>query len=88
MGRPFPPPNCSFAWGIWIPSITWFLGLTRVHNPNNVLIGSVVFEGLTIVTDRQTDIATPSVTIGRIYLVLRCGPKSSVILRTPICQML
>jgi len=30
------------------------------------------YAGLTIVTDRQTDHATPSVTIDRIYLVLRC----------------
>ena len=45
---------------------------TRVHNTNCILIGSAVFAGLTIVTDRQTDrqtdrpVATPSVTIGRI----------------------
>jgi len=28
---------------------------TRVHNPNDISIGSAVFAGLTIVTDRQTD---------------------------------
>jgi len=83
-GPPLSPSKLLFRMGIWTPSITWFLGLTRVHNPNSILIGSAVFEGLTIVTYRQTDIATPSVTISRIYLVLRCDPKSSVILRTCI----
>jgi len=36
----------------------FFLGLTRTHNPNGISIGSAVFAGLTIVTDRtdrQTD---------------------------------
>jgi len=40
------------------PSSTCFLGPTRVHNPNGILIGSAIFAGLTIVTywptDRQT----------------------------------
>ena len=62
------------------PSNTWFLGPTRVHNPNGISIGSAVFAGLTSVTDRPTDRqtdrptdhATRSVTIGRIY-VLQCG---------------
>jgi len=55
------------------PSNTWFLGSTRVHIPNGISIGPAVFAGLTIVTGRQADYATPSVTIGRIYVVLRCG---------------
>jgi len=57
------------------PSNTWFLGPTQVRNPNGILIGSVAFAGLTIVTDRRTDHATPFVTIGRIYVrtVPRCG---------------
>jgi len=46
-------------------------------SPNCILIGSAVFAGLTSVTDRRTDgrteDATPSVTTGRIYVVLRCG---------------
>ena len=41
--------------------------------PNGITIGSAAFAGLTIVTDRHTDHATPSVTTGRIYLVLLCG---------------
>jgi len=35
---------------------------------NDISIGSEVFAGLTIVTDRQTDHATRLVTIGRIYV--------------------
>jgi len=64
MGRPKLPPFM----GICTPSNTQFIGFTRVHNPNNNLIGSAVFAGLTIITDRQTDHATPSVTIGHIYI--------------------
>jgi len=37
------------------PSNTWFIGPTRVLNPNGISIGTVVFAGLTSVTDRQTD---------------------------------
>ena len=44
-----------------------------VHNPNGISIGSAVSAGLTIATDRQTDHATPSVTTGQIYIVVRCG---------------
>jgi len=54
------------------PSNIWFPGPTRVLNPNGISIGWVVFAGLTSVTDRptdrQTDHATRSVTIGRIYV--------------------
>jgi len=49
-----------------------------VHNSNGISISSVVFAGLTIVTDSQTDRQTtvdPSVTIGRIYVLVRCGLK-------------
>jgi len=37
------------------PSNTCFLGPTGVHTPNGISIGSDVFAGLTIVTDRLTD---------------------------------
>jgi len=47
-------------------------GRTRVLNRNGISIGSTVFAGLTTVTDgqtdRPTDHAAPSVTIGRIYV--------------------
>jgi len=36
------------------PSNTWFLGPTRVLNPNCISFGSAVLSGLTSVTDRQT----------------------------------
>jgi len=37
------------------PSNTWFLGATRVLNPNEISIGAAIFAGLTSVTDRPTD---------------------------------
>jgi len=37
---------------------------------NNISIGSAVIAGLTIVTDRQTDHVTLSVTIDCVYVVL------------------
>jgi len=49
------------------PSNTWFLGPTRVLNPNGILTSSAVFWGLTDVTDWQADHATGTVTIGRLY---------------------
>jgi len=38
-----------------LPSNLWFLGPIQAYNPNGISIGSVVFAGLTSVTDRQTD---------------------------------
>jgi len=32
-----------------------FLGPIRIHNPNDITIGSAVFAGITIVTNRPTD---------------------------------
>jgi len=60
--------NCLFTWGIWTLSDTWFLWPTRVLSPNGISITSAVFAGLTSVTNRPTDHATRSVTIGRIYI--------------------
>jgi len=72
MGRPFPPQNCPFPWRSGPPSNPWFLGPTRILNPNGISIGAAVFAGLTSVadrpTDRPTDHATQSITIGRIYI--------------------
>jgi len=43
MGR-YVPPKCSFSLGRSGPtSNTWYLGSTRVINPNGVSIGSAVF---------------------------------------------
>jgi len=76
VSRPFSPQKYSFAiaCGIWTPSNTSFLGPTRIHNPNGISIASFSV-GPTTVTDRPTDHATRSVTIGRTYvrIVLRCG---------------
>jgi len=66
-GRPiFALKIAAFAWESGPPSNTWFLGPTRVHIPDGISIGSAVFPGLMVVTDRPTDHATPSVAIGRI----------------------
>jgi len=54
--------------GSGAPSNTWLPGTTRVHNPNGISIGSALFSGLTNVTERPTDHATQSVTIGSIYV--------------------
>ena len=54
--------------GFGPPFNAWFSGPTRVLNPNGILIGSSVFAGITSVRDRQTDRATLSVTIDRIYI--------------------
>ena len=75
-GPPLLPQNYPLCmWASGPSSNTCFHGLTRVHNPNSMSIGSAFFAQLTIVidrpTDRQTeDHATPSVTIGRIYVCL------------------
>ena len=71
------PQNCLFPLRFWPPSKTWILGLTLVTHPNGISIGSSRSVGLTNVanreTDTQTDHATPSIAIGRIWLLLRCG---------------
>jgi len=58
--------------GSGLPANIWFSGPTWVLNPNGISFGVAVFAGLTSVTyrqtDRPTDHATRSVTIGRIYI--------------------
>jgi len=74
---PSSPHNCPFLWRD-LDFNTWFLGFTRVRNPKGIiLIGSAVFAGLTIVTDRQTDRPRYSAcnNAASTY-VLRCGLKS------------
>jgi len=68
MGHPFPPQNCHFPWGKWTPSNIWFLGPTKFSTQTASWSVQLFFAGLTSVTDRQTDHATRSVTIGRIYV--------------------
>jgi len=71
-GATFPLKIATSHGGYEPPSNTWFPGPTRVLNPNGISIGSAVFAGLTSVTDRALDRptghATPSVTIGHIYI--------------------
>jgi len=69
-----------------------FPGPTQVLNPNGISIGSGIFAGLTSVTDRQTatdrttEHATWSVTIGCRYVVLRCGIIIMLTSITTSCQ--
>jgi len=65
-GPPLFPSKFPISMGIW-GSNTRFFGRIRIHFRNRISIGSAVFARLTIVTDRETDHATPSVAIGRIY---------------------
>jgi len=46
------PKKLPFRMGSRPSSNTWFLGPTRVHNPNGISIRSAVFAGI---TDRATD---------------------------------
>jgi len=54
MGRPSSKLPLPIGEGVLTQSNTWFLGHTRVLNPNGISIGSAIFAGLTSVTDRQT----------------------------------
>ena len=47
-------PNCLFLWRIQAQPNTWFLGPTRVHTPNGISIGSAVFVGIKVVSNRHT----------------------------------
>ena len=73
MGR---PSNCPVpGWESGPPPNTWFLGLTRDRIPNDTLIGSAAFAGLTVVTDRQTDRQTDHATCvatGLIFALCAC----------------
>ena len=83
-----PPQNCAFQWCIWTPRNrpTLFLWPARVHIPNGMSIGSAVFVRLTIATDRQTDHATPSVTVNRIYVrSTATRPKNWAICHSAVC---
>ena len=49
------------------------------HIPNCISIGSAVFVGFMIVTDRQPDHATLSITIGRIYVHSTAMPPNNIV---------
>ena len=53
---------------IWIQPNTWFLWPVWVHIPNRISIGSAVYAGLMIVTDRQTNWPHYAVCSTRLYL--------------------
>jgi len=76
--------------GIWTPCNTWFLGPTQVHIQMASRPVQLFLQGLWLwQTDWQTDHATTSVTIGCIYVVLRCSLKTCQkvhILRYMICS--
>jgi len=55
LGRPSPSKLSLLMGDLDPPFNTWFLGPTRVLNPNGISIGAAVFTGRTSVTDRQTD---------------------------------
>ena len=54
------PKIAVFSWMIWIPSSTWVLGPTTFRPPNGILIGSIVFTGLTNVTNRHRHTDRPT----------------------------
>jgi len=57
LGRPFPSQNSPFAGGVsglHLIGLHGSLGPPEAHNSNGISIGSAVFAGFTIVTDRPT----------------------------------
>jgi len=69
MGRPFPPRNCFFPWGIWTPSNTWHLGPPESLTQTASWLVQPFLQGwLVWQTDRPTDHATRSVTKESIYV--------------------
>ena len=65
-----------------------FLGPTRVHNPNDISIGSSVFVGLTVVFNRQrqTDRAT-SAYINKTHLCTLCMRCGLIIILFLLCAI-
>jgi len=64
----FPVKIALYHIGIWSSCNTWFIGFTRVLNPNDNMIVSAVFAVLTSVTDLQSDRQTD-----RPRYSVRCG---------------
>ena len=80
------PRNCHFAWGIWTPYLTHgslgpseSITQTASRSVQPFLQGSRSW---------QTDHNTPSVTIGHIYVVLRCGLIITVTLITTVMTIM
>jgi len=62
---PISPQKLSVSMGSGPPSSTWFLGPTQVYSPTSISSGSAVLQ---CSQSQQTDHATPSVTVGCIYV--------------------
>jgi len=74
IGHPFLPQNCPLHgdWG-YRPHLYVVPWPHPSPHPNGISIGSTVFAGLLIVTDRPTDRPRYScVTVERIYVVVHC----------------
>ena len=63
-----PPSKLPFPMGDLDTHLYMVAWANPSSQPNGISIGSAVFAGLTNVTDRPTDHATRSVTMGRIYV--------------------
>ena len=72
-GRPFSPQNLPLRVGDLDPVSSMVPCAHPSSYPEQHLDRFSSFAGITIATGRQTDHATPSVAIGRINVVLRCG---------------
>ena len=57
----FSPQNCPFPWGSRPPQNTWFPEPTRVHNPDDITIGSLVFAMLTLLSNKDRHAASIAV---------------------------
>jgi len=64
--RRHPPQKRPFSWGSGLHLPRSSLGPPQSASLYGISIGSAVFAGLEVVTERQTDRQTTSVAIGRI----------------------
>ena len=64
------PPNCHHLW-IWAHAEYTIPWAQQVHNPNGILTGSAVSEGLTVVSNRHTH-RLYYICSNRLHLCTRC----------------
>jgi len=77
MGRPFPPQNCPFAWGIWTHLIRGSLDPLKSSTQTESRSVQPFFAGLTSVIDRPTDRPRYSVGNNRPQLLV-CTVRSTL----------
>jgi len=79
-GPPPSPQNCQFLWGSGHLSTRWFLKPTRAHSSNGILVVKPFcrVHDCDSVTDRLTDYATQSITIGSIYIHSTAMQRSNI----------